>query len=248
MKQPYQLYMDQKSQMDVMAFCDYFNEHYQDFKDREIEKFMDIMWIMLVGEKAEVLHKGVRQEFFDYVKEHLGLLKVDFFASGAVRKIQLGDVSAGPLYLKEFEEEELQHRLTNHLRCGAVVPSQENPKALLLSINQHFIMGQYSANQQAEEDNIYFGEYYFNRQKVLSSSSSVELVKLSLFNESLLQETLISFDADGKKKETDYINELKSFKNGEYTIISQYPLAAAKYRFLPLRDTDEMQEIHLIMR
>ena len=105
---------------------------------------------------------------------------------------------------------------------------------MFLTIDDKTIMGNQAVIKQADYDNVFLGQYYFNRNDI--SPSKASLTKLETISDELIMEDIYEYDEAGERERYEGILSLEKHKDNEYfvsSLIDRKELFANRYGISP---------------
>lgn len=214
--------------------CSYINEHLNVLGVDDYRNLTELCLYLLTGLKRKDINSTFFETVLDYVKENIGKMEIDFSEIGVIRQIRLGNIKMGSLTCKDFSLKEKNNRIEKKLNCCGFYPTMDRKERMFLTLNGNLIMGNQAAIKSTDYDNIYIGNYYFNRNTI--SPSMAALTKLEVISDESIVETICTYDESGEVEHYEGFISLEKHKNNEYFIVSlidKKELFANRYGIAP---------------
>ena len=110
----------------------------------------------------------------------------------------------------------------------------ERKERIFLTLNNQMIMGNQAIINQDDCDNLFIGEYYFNRNTI--SPNNASLTKLELIDNVTIVEDIYEYNEIVGMRHYEGLISLENYKDNEYfvaSLIDRKELFANKYGIAP---------------
>lgn len=214
--------------------CNYINEHLAEFEDNDYKDITELCLYLLTGYKKENINSNFFDTIFAYIKENIGKTEIDFSPTDTIQQIRVGNIKMGSLMFKDFSLKEKQERKDKRLSCCGFYPTMERKERIFLTLNNQMIMGNQAIINQDDCDNLFIGEYYFNRNTI--SPNNASLTKLELINNVTIVEDIYEYNEITGMRHYGGLLSLENYKDNEYfvaSLIDRKELFANKYGIAP---------------
>lgn len=214
--------------------CNYINEHLNEFDDDDYKDLTELCLYLLTGSKRDEINTSFFETINVYLRENIGRVEIDFSNADTIHQIRVGNVKMGSLSFKDFSLKEKQGRIEKKLNCCGFYPTMNRKERMFLTIDDKTIMGNQAVIKQADYDNVFLGQYYFNRNDI--SPSKASLTKLETISDELIMEDIYEYDEAGERERYEGILSLEKHKDNEYfvsSLIDRKELFANRYGISP---------------
>ncbi len=214
--------------------CNYINEHLAEFEDNDYKDITELCLYLLTGYKKENINSNFFDTIFAYIKENIGKMEIDFSPTDTIQQIRVGNIKMGSLMFKDFSLKEKQERKDKRLSCCGFYPTMERKERIFLTLNNQMIMGNQAIINQDDCDNLFIGEYYFNRNTI--SPNNASLTKLELIDNVTIVEDIYEYNEIAGMRHYEGLISLENYKDNEYfvaSLIDRKELFANKYGIAP---------------
>ena len=198
--------------------CNYINNNLDDFTNDDYEELTKLCLYLLTGFKKENINTSFFNTICKYLKENIGRLEIDFSNNHNIHQIRLGNIKMGSLSFKEFSLLEKKERIEKKISCCGSYPTMDRKERMFLTIDNKLIMGNQAIIGKNDYDNLYIGEYYFNRNSISPNKASA--TRLKLFKDNTIDETIYEYDELGEINRYEAIVSIERHRNNEYFVSS----------------------------
>lgn len=212
----------------------YINEHLDEFDDDDYKDLTELCLYLLTGSKRDEINTSFFETINVYLRENIGRVEIDFSNADTIHQIRVGNVKMGSLSFKDFSLKEKQGRIEKKINCCGFYPTMNRKERMFLTIDDKTIMGNQAVIKQADYDNVFLGQYYFNRNDI--SPSKASLTKLEIISDELIMEDIYEYDEAGERERYEGILSLEKHKDNEYfvsSLIDRKELFANRYGISP---------------
>ncbi len=232
---PLEKKVESKKGIDLLnQTCDYINEHLSEFEEDDYNDLTELCLYLLTGFKKEEINQDFFATILAYIKENIGKIKITFSSADTIHQIRVGSIKMGSLTFKNFSSKEKQDRVEKKLSCCGFYPTMDRKERIFLTFEDRLIMGNQAMIKQADYDNVFIGQYYFNRNNI--SPSKASLTKLKSISDESIMEDIYEYDESGEKEHYEGILSLEKHRGNEYFVVSSIDrkeLFANKYGIRP---------------
>ncbi len=232
---PLEKRVESKKGIDLLnQTCDYINEHLNEFEDEDYKELTELCLYLLTGYKKEEINQSFFATINAYLKENIGRVKIVFSSVDTIHQIRVGNIRMGSLSFKDFSSKEKQDRVEKKLSCCGFYPTMDRKERIFLTFEDKLIMGNQAMIKQTDYDNVFLGQYYFNRNDI--SPSKASLTKLELISDESIMEDIYEYDEAGERERYEGIVSLEKHKDNEYfvsSLIDRKELFANRYGISP---------------
>lgn len=236
---PLEKKVESKKGIDLLnQTCDYINEHLSKFEEDDYNDLTELCLYLLTGFKKEEINQSFFATILTYIKENIGKIKIDFSNADTIHQIMVGSIKMGSLTFKNFSSKEKQDRVEKKLSCCGFYPTMERKEKMFLTIDDKLIMGNQATITKNDYDNLYIGEYYFNRSGISPNKASI--THLKSLDDKTIDEIICEYDDRGETKRYEGFLLLGRLKNNEYfveSLMEKKEFFANKYGIGPSNTT-----------
>ena len=215
---PVRQHVEEDVKVRLEKLAESINQNIEILDEEDKDYTMEVLLLILTGLRKDQFNPAVFSILSQYGKENFGPVEIKISSKGSIEKIKLGKLEGGPLYCKSFSKEQLKIRHSNNLNTCGFIPTLARPEHLFLEKEGKVIMGKKAFLSSEDCYNVYFGDFYFNRQRIIGENA--ELTKLEFKGDNVLEETITSYR--GKEKIKEYKDKLtiELARGNEYLVIS----------------------------
>lgn len=213
------LYEEERSS--ITSFCSYVSENKDNLSEYKKGVVADYIISSVVCKNVKYLNNGIYNFLRSYLMNNIGDVSFSLYGN-SIKEINLGNITAGPLFSNVFTNEELSDRyLSGKNSCG-VLPNKENMKKLFIGYDNKNLYSDNIRHGDTDAKNVHIGEYYFNVDSILKEENNPYIYRFTNPYDKELQIDVLSFDKDGNLIDSDiYVDYLESFDGINYKVVRQ---------------------------
>ena len=213
--------LDKKERASMSSFCSFIHENKDGLDDRQKDVVVEYIISNVCGVSKDKINEGIYNFLKSYIYSNIGDISFSLYGN-SIKEISLGNITAGPLFSSNFNNQELSDRYLNGKNSCGVLPSKSDMKKLFIGYDDKNLYSDKIVHSDNDYKNVHIGEYYFNVDNILKEESTPYIFRFSSLYKDELQIEVLSFDKEGNFIDSDiYVDYLESSDGINYKVVRQ---------------------------
>ena len=218
---PNMVILDKEERASMSSFCGFINENKDSLSDDQKGIIADYIIRKGCKVKKDKTNEGIYNFLKSYLIANIGDISFSLYGN-SIKEISLGNITAGPLFSSNFNNQELSDRFLSSKNSNSVLPTKSNMKKLFIGYGDKNLFSDDIGHGDNDYKNAHIGEYYFNVDNILKEESTPYIFRFSSLYKDELQIEVLSFDKEGNFIDSDiYVDYLESSDGINYKVVRQ---------------------------
>ena len=218
---PNMVILDKEERASMSSFCGFINENKDSLSDDQKGIIADYIIRKGCKVKKDKTNEGIYNFLKSYLIANIGDISFSLYGN-SIKEISLGNITAGPLFSSNFNNQELSDRFLSSKNSNSVLPTKSNMKKLFIGYGDKNLFSDDIGHGDRDIKNVHIGEYYFNKDDILKENDNSYIFRFTNPYKDELQIDVLNFDKDGNFIDSDiYIDYLESSDGINYKVVRQ---------------------------
>ena len=218
---PNMVILDKEERASMSSFCGFINENKDSLSDDQKGIIADYIIRKGCKVKKDKTNEGIYNFLKSYLIANIGDISFSLYGN-SIKEISLGNITAGPLFSSNFNNQELSDRVLSSKNSNSVLPTKSNMKKLFIGYGDKNLFSDDIGHGDRDIKNVHIGEYYFNKDDILKENDNPYIFSFTNPYKDELQIDVLNFDKDGNFIDSDiYIDYLESSDGINYKVVRQ---------------------------
>ncbi len=218
---PNMVILDKEERASMSSFCGFINENKDSLSDDQKGIIADYIIRKGCKVKKDKTNEGIYNFLKSYLIANIGDISFSLYGN-SIKEISLGNITAGPLFSSNFNNQELSDRFLSSKNSNSVLPTKSNMKKLFIGYGDKNLFSDDIGHGDRDIKNVHIGEYYFNKDDILKENDNPYIFRFTNPYKDELQIDVLNFDKDGNFIDSDiYIDYLESSDGINYKVVRQ---------------------------
>ena len=218
---PNMVILDKEERASMSSFCGFINENKDSLSDDQKGIIADYIIRKGCKVKKDKINEGIYNFLKSYLIANIGDISFSLYGN-SIKEISLGNITAGPLFSSNFNNQELSDRFLSSKNSNSVLPTKSNMKKLFIGYGDKNLFSDDIGHGDRDIKNVHIGEYYFNKDDILKENDNPYIFRFTNPYKDELQIDVLNFDKDGNFIDSDiYIDYLESSDGINYKVVRQ---------------------------
>ena len=218
---PNMVILEKEERVALPSFCSFINDNKDWLDDYQKDVVVEYIISNVCGVSKDKINEGIYNFLKSYIYSNIGDISFSLYGN-SIKEISLGNITAGPLFSSNFNNQELSDRHLSSKNCCGVLPNRDNMKKLFIGYGDKNLFSDDIGHGDNDYKNAHIGEYYFNVDNILKEESTPYIFRFSSLYKDELQIEVLSFDKEGNFIDSDiYVDYLESSDGINYKVVRQ---------------------------
>ena len=218
---PNMVILDKKERASMSSFCSFIHENKDGLDDYQKDVVVEYIISNVCGVSKDKINEGIYNFLKSYIYSNIGDISFSLYGN-SIKEISLGNITAGPLFSSNFNNQELSDRFFKSKNSCGVLPNKGNMKKIFIGYGDKNLFSDDIGRSDRDVKNVHIGEYYFNKDDVLKENDNPYIYRFTSPYKDELQIDVLSFDKDGNFMGKDiYVDYLESSDGVNYKVVRQ---------------------------
>ena len=218
---PNMVILEKEERVALPSFCSFINDNKYSLSDYQKGIVVDYIISNVCGVSKDKINEGIYNFLKSYIYSNIGDISFSLYGN-SIKEISLGNITAGPLFSSNFNNQELSDRFLSSKNSNSVLPTKSNMKKLFIGYGDKNLFSDDIGHGDNDYKNAHIGEYYFNVDNILKEESTPYIFRFSSLYKDELQIEVLSFDKEGNFIDSDiYVDYLESSDGINYKVVRQ---------------------------
>ena len=104
--------LDKKERASMSSFCSFIHENKDGLDDRQKDVVVEYIISNVCGVSKDKINEGIYNFLKSYIYSNIGDISFSLYGN-SIKEISLGNITAGPLFSSNFNNQELSDRYLN---------------------------------------------------------------------------------------------------------------------------------------